>query len=135
MSNGNRFSSVENFSGFLRCHASPSVRQLLPFATEHTTLPQMVTSPYFTTSYTGPSFSLAPRRYLVDSFLMTPLRNLGMRINRTWSAIFLALLTAGAIFNFSWVRHSRTATELKLKMRSEEHTSELQSHLNLVCRL
>src|SRR6267143_1574287 len=113
MSNENQFPSVENFSDFLRCHASPSVRRLLPFVTEQTTLPQMVTSPYFTTSYTGPSFSLAPGRYLVDSFLTTPLRNLGMRINRTWSAIFFALLTAGAIFNFSWVRHSRTATKLR----------------------
>src|SRR5260370_17762486 len=27
------------------------------------------------------------------------------------------------------------ATERYLRMRSEEHTSELQSHLNLVCRL
>src|SRR4029077_5885109 len=30
-------------------------------------------------------------------------------------------------------RHHRTARELEL--RSEEHTSELQSHLNLVCPL
>src|SRR6267378_7429242 len=109
MSNGNRFQSVENFSDFLRCHASPSVRQLLPFVIEQTTLPQMVTSPYFTTSYTGPSLSLAPGRYLVDPCLRNPIRNLGMRINHTWSAIFLALLTAGGIFSFSWVRHSRTA--------------------------
>src|SRR5260370_13887867 len=30
----------------------------------------------------------------------------------------------------------RTATQLELRQdRSEEHTSELQSHLNLVCRL
>src|SRR5260370_20091964 len=29
----------------------------------------------------------------------------------------------------------KTAQEIALKKRSEEHTSELQSHLNLVCRL
>src|SRR5260370_25851141 len=29
----------------------------------------------------------------------------------------------------------RRDPEFKQKMRSEEHTSELQSHLNLVCRL
>src|SRR5260370_28765399 len=29
----------------------------------------------------------------------------------------------------------RTAGELVADLRSEEHTSELQSHLNLVCRL
>src|SRR6267154_618239 len=113
MSNGNRFSSVENLSTFLRCHAPPSVRQLLPLVTEQTTLPQMVTSPYYATRYTGPSFSLAPGRYLVDPCPRNPIWNLGMTISHAWSAIFLALLTAGAIFNFSWVRHSRTATELR----------------------
>src|SRR5260370_29792867 len=34
----------------------------------------------------------------------------------------------------SGVRGSRPASTLKMA-RSEEHTSELQSHLNLVCRL
>src|SRR5260370_21942744 len=31
--------------------------------------------------------------------------------------------------------HSGRATVLRPRLRSEEHTSELQSHLNLVCRL
>src|SRR5260370_30082737 len=35
-----------------------------------------------------------------------------------------------------WKREKREAKNLPLKaLRSEEHTSELQSHLNLVCRL
>src|SRR5207237_4112253 len=38
------------------------------------------------------------------------------------------MLYTGFRFAFSWARLSGI-------MRSEEHTSELQSHLNLVCRL
>src|SRR5690242_20954583 len=38
-----------------------------------------------------------------------------------------------------WYAHVRTkaelAEQLQLQLRSEEHTSELQSHVNLVCRL
>src|SRR5260370_35675578 len=32
-------------------------------------------------------------------------------------------------------RHFRPPDLVEFRMRSEEHTSELQSHLNLVCRL
>src|SRR5260370_8929802 len=36
----------------------------------------------------------------------------------------------------SWTyRYRSLADSAKLKQRSEEHTSELQSHLNIVCRL
>src|SRR5207237_10350217 len=35
----------------------------------------------------------------------------------------------------SWRRRRRSAGSSPLRKRSEEHTSELQSHLNLVCRL
>src|SRR5260370_18988969 len=31
--------------------------------------------------------------------------------------------------------HAKRFNPITVKMRSEEHTSELQSHLNLVCRL
>src|SRR5207237_9371778 len=33
------------------------------------------------------------------------------------------------------MRYTQMSYELKIQLRSEEHTSELQSHLNLVCRL
>src|SRR5260370_27120152 len=35
----------------------------------------------------------------------------------------------------SLVRHAHPHCHVLIKARSEEHTSELQSHLNLVCRL
>src|SRR5260370_17491564 len=33
------------------------------------------------------------------------------------------------------MKYGETGTECRSRWRSEEHTSELQSHLNLVCRL
>src|SRR5260370_23283235 len=36
---------------------------------------------------------------------------------------------------FGYVPAHRRASALERRLRSEEHTSELQSHLNLVCRL
>src|SRR5438132_6046692 len=33
------------------------------------------------------------------------------------------------------ISHDRPGPELKLTLRSEEHTSELQSHSDIVCRL
>src|SRR5260370_26657110 len=43
--------------------------------------------------------------------------------------------TAPAILGFIATSHSIAAGLPLLALRSEEHTSELQSHLNLVCRL
>src|SRR5207237_5929016 len=40
-----------------------------------------------------------------------------------------------AVLTPSGVAASGRASELAIRPRSEEHTSELQSHLNLVCRL
>src|SRR5260370_29069121 len=39
------------------------------------------------------------------------------------------------LLRFASERTGRAPTKLKVEDRSEEHTSELQSHLNLVCRL
>src|SRR5260370_30759162 len=36
---------------------------------------------------------------------------------------------------YGWRRHTRAGSTCRPWWRSEEHTSELQSHLNLVCRL
>src|SRR5260370_10342506 len=45
-------------------------------------------------------------------------------------------LDAGLAAAFDARHHAhRRARALQLEIRSEEHTSELQSHLNLVCRL
>src|SRR5260370_29447332 len=41
----------------------------------------------------------------------------------------------GGILKLAIPRPKRTRWSLKKNRRSEEHTSELQSHLNLVCRL
>src|SRR5260370_17469927 len=43
--------------------------------------------------------------------------------------------TARASFRVADRRHTRTGAAAGSLSRSEEHTSELQSHLNLVCRL
>src|SRR5260370_26230584 len=34
-----------------------------------------------------------------------------------------------------WYHTTRSGADVSISSRSEEHTSELQSHLNLVCRL
>src|SRR2546427_8834234 len=46
----------------------------------------------------------------------------------TWNPVFFGLLVANSIF-------SATSACLLVIIRSEEHTSELQSQSNLVCRL
>src|SRR5260370_16034730 len=47
------------------------------------------------------------------------------------------MINAGAIASAGLIEGKTPAAKLKrlLDTRSEEHTSELQSHLNLVCRL
>src|SRR5260370_39294259 len=40
-----------------------------------------------------------------------------------------------AVFNGSGRRHAKQIATESDRLRSEEHTSELQSHLNIVCRL
>src|SRR5260370_18652240 len=57
-----------------------------------------------------------------------------------WLALSLASYTlAGAIWGFLLPRLRPSFNTLvfaqRHRLRSEEHTSELQSHLNLVCRL
>src|SRR5207237_9326317 len=42
---------------------------------------------------------------------------------------------AALLFNSGYVSNWTSLSTLAARMRSEEHTSELQSHLNLVCRL
>src|SRR5260370_15796494 len=50
---------------------------------------------------------------------------------------FLDSIVSLAIFVFAIYRppHSSVRLQMAKTKRSEEHTSELQSHLNLVCRL
>src|SRR5260370_9110161 len=47
----------------------------------------------------------------------------------------ISALLRGHLDGFSLERIMRFLAALDQKVRSEEHTSELQSHLNLVCRL
>src|SRR5260370_22276561 len=48
----------------------------------------------------------------------------------------MALVTGGIVIVFGTLTLAlHDETFIKVKPRSEEHTSELQSHLNLVCRL
>src|SRR5256885_12594331 len=52
-----------------------------------------------------------------------------------WPSVRLNLVAAGVSFGavlLGWRRHWKLASNL---LRSEEHTSELQSPCNLVCRL
>src|SRR5947207_7418796 len=51
-----------------------------------------------------------------------------------WFALALAVPCALAWISHFFVEHNRPAV-LHKKVRSEEHTSELQSHSDLVCRL
>jgi len=60
---------------------------------------QTVKSPYFTISYIGPWFPLAPYRYLVDSYLWNLTGNQVKRNIPTWQIVFLALLTTGAVLD------------------------------------
>src|SRR5260370_17369860 len=46
--------------------------------------------------------------------------------------MFIRCSATSCIRTFTWVNASASSVNL---LRSEEHTSELQSHLNLVCRL
>src|SRR5882762_11466626 len=55
-----------------------------------------------------------------------------------WSAAFAGAPTPRAAFWLAWAGKQKfigESAELEPALRSEEHTSELQSHLNLVCRL
>src|SRR5260370_2862962 len=47
----------------------------------------------------------------------------------------LAAVSIEVVKSFMGVCISRKVLHTPMKLRSEEHTSELQSHLNLVCRL
>src|SRR5207237_10176528 len=55
------------------------------------------------------------------------------------SPTILAMIGSAVALGLGFVWHAKRADEpflpLSLMGRSEEHTSELQSHLNLVCRL
>src|SRR3989449_7146431 len=59
----------------------------------------------------------------------------------TWNDCFLAIALCGAPAALArqlqkrWRREHFVGTLLGVRMRSEEHTSELQSRLHLVCRL
>src|SRR5260370_20428219 len=53
--------------------------------------------------------------------------NSGLITSNSWSCEYGTLASANKTFMCPGIRSSRS--------RSEEHTSELQSHLNLVCRL
>src|SRR5260370_26259335 len=57
----------------------------------------------------------------------------GLRVGRRGRAGGDRLRGVGAVTH--QVRHERRDFKRHLFPRSEEHTSELQSHLNLVCRL
>src|SRR5260370_17405196 len=64
-----------------------------------------------------------------------PLFQRAMERGRTRQLHFLGLLSDGGVH--SHIQHLFALLEMakQEKVRSEEHTSELQSHLNLVCRL
>src|SRR5438477_9795452 len=48
---------------------------------------------------------------------------------------FTAMTALRAVTSFTAVTALRAVTSARVWPRSEEHTSELQSHVNLVCRL
>src|SRR5260370_17590328 len=55
-----------------------------------------------------------------------------------WSCLFRGryfLRRSGSSHSIGWERRPGGTSWRKMSERSEEHTSELQSHLNLVCRL
>src|SRR5260370_2298485 len=53
----------------------------------------------------------------------------------SWDSSEAALSEGGCWEAPKWAASSETARKGRMRDRSEEHTSELQSHLNLVCRL
>src|SRR5690606_40119842 len=58
-----------------------------------------------------------------------------LRTNRPSSAIFGFLSPQRDVDSSFWTTYLGWRQGLMMKMRSEEHTSELQSRENLVCRL
>src|SRR5260370_19778922 len=60
-------------------------------------------------------------------------RVLGEAMQRIGQPAIMGQLLAGVLLGPSVL--GALAPDLQLALRSEEHTSELQSHLNLVCRL
>src|SRR2546429_4743574 len=72
--------------------------------------------------------SLSRLAYVATALLGLPLQK------QTIARLFFTLAAcagAYAIINALWIR----VTRISVKLRSEEHTSELQSRLQLVCRL
>src|SRR2546422_7080747 len=63
-----------------------------------------------------------------SSFVLPPADRRGL-----WAALGLALVVQGPLG--WWLHHEREAETTLFSLRSEEHTSELQSRLHLVCRL
>src|SRR5690606_39864300 len=61
--------------------------------------------------------------------------------NKPWAAVYVGciffMLIALGIFTFNQIQYASSAgwSPVLFRVRSEEHTSELQSRENLVCRL
>src|SRR5260370_15447774 len=73
-----------------------------------------------------------------DARAMVKIKNV---LDESYVELFRGTSTSGPLPEGGTIPQSRTLTPVELaqvldrRQRSEEHTSELQSHLNLVCRL
>src|SRR5207237_7651308 len=84
-------------------------------------------------------WELAKQRRLVRRTYMGLLMLLTVLVlfAATWLALFLSKLVTRPLAALAEATQeiSRGRLDYRVEVRSEEHTSELQSHLNLVCRL
>src|SRR5207237_1588772 len=78
---------------------------------------------------------------LADTFLFSPVFNFPVNFAGNPFNVFpgnpgatFGIWNAASLETISYVQRF-DMVDLSLRIRSEEHTSELQSHLNLVCRL
>src|SRR5207237_9035622 len=101
-----------------------------PHATSLTPLPRSTTTPLF--PYTTPFRSRSRTRFVShhNPRRRSSQRSKSMRYTASSLSSTLCALRSAWHTPRSWNQCAQRAAE-----RSEEHTSELQSHLNIVCRL
>src|SRR5690606_39985090 len=84
--------------------------------------------------YANASYSYTNKYVLTVSARRDASNVFGVRANKLWNPLW----SVGGAWNISkenWFPNQNFLNDVKLRVRSEEHTSELQSRENLVCRL